>query len=161
MKSERQKTLEKMEKVLGNRPRKTSIKRAKEKAWKAFSEYIRNRDADAKGYIRCISCGHEKNKEKIHWRDCDAGHLIPTRRNSILFDELGVNAQCKSCNGFLQGNQVGYMTGLANKYGVDKAKAIYDDMMHRMRNVSLKLRVSDFQEIQAKYEKMLEELNER
>lgn len=37
-----------------------------------FSEYIRRRDADKDGFVRCISCGR-----RIRWEDADCGHLVP------------------------------------------------------------------------------------
>ena len=77
-----------------------------------FSEFIRRRDADENGYIRCISCGRI-----VHWKDADAGHYVNRSVNSLRYDEKNVNAQCRHCNRFLEGNGIGYNHGLVEKYG--------------------------------------------
>ena len=77
-----------------------------------FSEFIRRRDADANGYVRCISCG-----KIIHWKNSDAGHFYNRSINSLRYDEQNVNAQCRHCNRFLEGNIQGYRKGLIKKYG--------------------------------------------
>ena len=77
-----------------------------------FSEYIRRRDADSNGYVRCISCG-----KVIHWKDSDCGHYINRQHNSVRYDEMNCNAQCRKCNRFDEGNIHGYRKGLIKKYG--------------------------------------------
>ena len=71
-----------------------SISSLKKEAWTVFSAYIRQRDADDRGMVRCVTCGSLK-----FWKDGDAGHFLPGRGNAILFDERGVHFQCKPCNG--------------------------------------------------------------
>ncbi len=71
-----------------------TIGQLKKIAWKLFSEWIRRRYADHRGFVRCVTCGAVK-----HWKCGDAGHFLPGRNNSILFDERGVHFQCKQCNG--------------------------------------------------------------
>lgn len=62
------------------------------KAWKVFSEYIRRRAADWRGYVRCITCGMEYlwNSGMIH-----AGHF---QHDRLDFDTLNVHPQCRNCN---------------------------------------------------------------
>ncbi len=79
---------------------------------KVFSEYIRRRDADSNGYVRCISCGMI-----VHWKDADCGHYIPRANMSTRFDERNCNAQCRECNRAKDGNISGYEIGLVRKYG--------------------------------------------
>ena len=66
-------------------------------AWKNFSAYIRARDALATTgsleYCKCITCGKIKPIAQI-----DAGHMLGSRRNGILFDETMVFGQCSFCN---------------------------------------------------------------
>jgi hypothetical protein len=83
-----------------------------EKVWEQFSLYIRMRDADWKGYVKCVTCGAYK-----FWRLVDAGHFIPGRKNIILFDERQVHGQCKRCNGTRKGNWDKYYVFMKNKYG--------------------------------------------
>lgn len=84
-----------------------------------FSEYIRRRDSDASGYIRCISCGR-----RVHWTDADNGHFIPRGNMSLRYDERNCNAQCRVCNRAKDGNMAGYRAGMLMKYGPD----IIDEM---------------------------------
>lgn len=78
-----------------------------------FSEYIRRRDADENGYIRCISCG-----KVVHWKQSDCGHYINRKHNSTRYDEHNCNAQCRTCNRFDEGNIQGYRRGLIKKIGL-------------------------------------------
>jgi hypothetical protein len=36
---------------------------------------------------------------------------------SLRYDEKNVNAQCRACNRFSEGNAIGYYAGLVKKYG--------------------------------------------
>ncbi|MDX9847435.1 MAG: recombination protein NinG [Tenuifilaceae bacterium] len=79
---------------------------------RVFSEFIRLRDANANGYVRCISCG------KIdHWKEVDCGHYVNRKHLSTRWHEKNCNAQCRACNRFDEGNMLGYTKGLVNKYG--------------------------------------------
>ncbi len=77
-----------------------------------FSEYIRLRDSDQYGMIRCISCG-----KRVKWQYADAGHFISRVHMNLRFDEKNVNAQCQECNRFKSGNLENYKRGLIIKYG--------------------------------------------
>lgn len=77
-----------------------------------FSEFIRIRDSDTNGIIRCISCG-----KIVAWKESDCGHYINRKHNSTRYDEKNCNAQCRSCNRFDEGNIQGYRKGLIAKYG--------------------------------------------
>lgn len=79
---------------------------------KIFSEYIRLRDSDQYGMIRCISCG-----KRIKWKQADAGHYIYRSHMALRFDEKNVNAQCRECNRFKAGNLEKYKRGLIIKHG--------------------------------------------
>jgi hypothetical protein len=89
-----------------------SISKRKDKVWKWFSIYIRLRDADWRGYVSCVTCGAVK-----YWKLGDAGHFIPGRHNSILFDERNVHFQCKRCNGPLKSNPRKYQAYMLKRYG--------------------------------------------
>jgi hypothetical protein len=86
------------------------------KVWKVFSQYVRMRDSDHLGGCSCISCGRYGQ-----WYRMDAGHYISRGHKFLLYNELNVNAQCKRCNAFLQGNASGYRMGLDKKYGIGTA----------------------------------------
>ncbi len=84
----------------------------KSKLDRVFSEFIRLRDSDEKGYCRCISCN-----KIVFWKDADAGHYVNRKHMSLRYDEKNVNAQCRACNRFDEGNMIGYNHGLVEKYG--------------------------------------------
>ena len=88
--------------------------------WGVFSKLIRARDADERGYCRCISCNTIKN-----WKEMDAGHYISVGSDRALkYNEMNVNSQCTSCNQFKSGNLIEYRRGLVLKYGEEKVKSL-------------------------------------
>lgn len=79
---------------------------------RVFSEYIRLRDADENGFVRCISCG-----KVHHWKQVDNGHYVNRKHLSTRWHEKNCNGQCRACNRFDEGNMLGYTKGLIKKYG--------------------------------------------
>ena len=104
------------------RKRSKSISQLKKEAWKLFSEWIRRRDADWRGYVPCITC-----KKIFHYKKLQAGHFIPGRHNAILFHEELVHPQCYHCNVGLRGNPREYDRFMREKYG-DKKVAEFDKL---------------------------------
>ncbi|MDR2291874.1 MAG: recombination protein NinG [Prevotellaceae bacterium] len=86
----------------------------KAKLDKVFSEYIRLRDADDNGHVRCISCN-----KFVTWKQADCGHYVNRQHMALRYDEKNCNAQCRYCNRFCEGNMIGYNEGLIKKYGSD------------------------------------------
>ena len=84
----------------------------KNKLDRIFSLYIRLRDANPQGYTRCISCG-----KIVPWKEADCGHFINRSHMATRYNEKNCNAQCRSCNRFDEGNNIGYIRGLIKKYG--------------------------------------------
>lgn len=111
----------------------------KKKAWTVFSEYIRKRDADRRGWTACVTCGRAG-----HWRQFDAGHFIPGRGNGILFDERGVHAQCKRCNA-RSGNPVPYYQYMEKRYGLE--------VINELQRQAVKPRQWEKGELEAIFEK--------
>ena len=79
---------------------------------KVFSEYVRLRDSDSNGFVRCISCG-----KITFWNKSDCGHYVNRKHLSTRWNEKNCNAQCRACNRFDEGNMIGYTKGLIKKYG--------------------------------------------
>lgn len=77
-----------------------------------FSEYIRKRDSDQYGMVRCISCG-----KRVVWKEADAGHYVSRKHMCLRYNENNVNGQCVDCNRFKSGNIDKYKKGLILKYG--------------------------------------------
>lgn len=79
----------------------------KDKAWVAFSKFIRQRDK------KCVTCPTGKAE--------NAGHFW----HAVLdFDEMNINGQCVRCNKWLSGNLAVYATYLIEKHGIEKFEGL-------------------------------------
>lgn len=95
------------------RKKKRTISAAKKRVDKWFSKYIRLRDADSKGYVKCVTCW-----KPMYWKTAQNGHYIPRARgNAALFMEDNCHPQCNRCNGFLEGNSHEYRKYINSRYG--------------------------------------------
>jgi hypothetical protein len=95
--------------------KKQSVSSLKKKCWDLFSQIVRYRDCGPGSvYGICCTCG-----KTYHFSQLQAGHFIPGRHNSVLFDLRNCHAQCMKCNVFLHGNPVEYYQFMLNKYGQD------------------------------------------
>ena len=85
-------------------------------AWEQFSRYIRTRDClRTTGTLmlgKCITCGREYDIDHLQ-----AGHLVPGRHDAVLFDEVGVQSQCKRCNVFRSGEWPAFYLAIEERYG--------------------------------------------
>lgn len=92
-----------------------SYKTVKNELDRVFSLYIRRRDTTEQNGERfgvCISC-----KKHIKYEQGDAGHFINRRHLSLRWNEKNTNFQCRNCNRFDEGNNIGYIAGMINRYG--------------------------------------------
>ncbi len=115
-----------------------------------FSKYIRLRDADSSGYVRCITCGTRK-----YWKEVDAGHFQTRAKYSTRWDERNVNAQCKGCNMVNGGQQ--YVHGLAidKKFGEGTA-----DELVILSNQIVKLSTREILDLAEEYKNKFKELEQ-
>jgi hypothetical protein len=121
------------------------MKSVKLKAWKAFADYIRAKYA-VDGYCECVTCG-----KSFHYTDArhiNAGHFVPSRCNSVLFDEDLVRPQCAYCNCGGDGEQ--YKFSQYYKRVEGKTDIELEEMLNR-RHITVKYKDSDFKEIEKKY----------
>ena len=89
------------------------------KADTAFSAYVRARDEIDGGLFRCPTCGRTLPIEQA-----DAGHYISRRFMAVRFDEVNVNAQCRSCNRFKEGAHFLYRAWLVEKHGAGEVELL-------------------------------------
>lgn len=108
------------------------------------------READGFGRVKCCTCPDVK-----HWKEMQAGHFIPGRCNSILFDERGCHAQCRRCN-YNEGNGPEYTPFMIERYGQDVV-----DELRNLRHKTVKFTHGDYVEKHEKYKKLAGELEER
>lgn len=121
--------------------KKMSLSKAKARAWKAFSLYIRTAGGKL-DTVSCITCGRINSYKKMQ-----AGHFVPGRHNAVLFDERGVHPQCYTCNVVLGGNGVKYYKWMLQNYG----QKVIDDL-ERLDNTTVKYSVQDLLDIEKKYQ---------
>lgn len=104
----------------------------KDKAWKVFALWIRERDK------RCVTCPNGLAEQ--------AGHFF---HNILDFDEENVNGQCVRCNHWLSGNLAVYSTYLLNKLGEKGFKDL--DLRHTLAMKGEKKDEQYYQDIIDKY----------
>lgn len=126
------------------KPTKTKIK---QKAWSAFSKYIRLKYADKNGMVECYTCG-----KVIEWKQSQAGHGLGGRKNGILFMEELVRTQCPGCNLWGGGKYSIFTQKLIEEYGPDK----YFELVKKSNQV-VKYTIEDYQAIEEKYKSKLRE----
>jgi len=87
-------------------------------AWPIFSRYIRLRDClettGTRQYGKCVTCG-----KKYPFGKLQAGHFVPGRSDTVLFDEEAVHAQCYRCNVVLAGMWPAYYRFMQERHGQD------------------------------------------
>lgn len=94
-----------------------STKWLQEELWRLFSLWIRQKEADDNGVVRCATC-----RAFRHWRYLDAGHYMSRRHLSTKFDETNVHPQCKQCNGPHGGEQALMARYIDQKHGLGTAQ---------------------------------------
>ena len=108
------------------------MKLPKEKTYKVllkeldsvYSKYIRQKDADDNGQVKCYTCDKVK-----HWKSIDCGHYISRRHLTTRFFEKNTKPQCKGCNIFKEGNKPVYALELIKEYGKDVLEEL-DSLSH-------------------------------
>jgi hypothetical protein len=120
------------------------------KADKAFSEYIRVRDADTTGMVVCITC-----EKRNHWQESDAGHFVPRDRKITRYDERNVNGQCQYCNRYRSGEQYKYGLAIDLKYGPGTAQELVD-----MSTQTIKAGQDFYEQVAGKYKELTVSLRE-
>lgn len=63
-----------------------------------FSLYVRIRDANSDGIVKCFTCSN-----KAHYSEVDAGHYIHRTDLNTRWHPKNVRGQCKKCNQFNDG----------------------------------------------------------
>lgn len=129
--------------------------KAKTKAWDSFAKFIRIRDClETTGLVfvgKCFTC-----ERRFHISMLDAGHFNSGRRNSVLFDEQGVHAQCTFyCNRLNHGETKKYRKMLI-KYYPDGLEVV--ERLERQKKQVVQDKDMDFEGIEKKYKLKLEKL---
>lgn len=80
--------------------------------WNWFSKYIRLRDSDDNGYIRCFTCGR-----LVFWKEADCGHGHGRQHKGTKYNEKNNHAQCTDCNWHNEGRKDRYAKAVDKRYG--------------------------------------------
>ena len=127
----------------------TTISKLKKKLDVLFSQYIRRRNADHLGRVKCFTCGIEK-----HWKEQQAGHFQSRSHHSTRWDEVNVQVQCVKCNMFRQGEQYKFGLYLDDRFGDGTA----EELEHRAKTI-VKLNRVDYEEAIERYKQKIRELD--
>ena len=130
---------------MAKKPKRKTLVR---KLDRIFSEYIRERDTDNRGYGKCCTSGKTIHKSKGH-----AGHFISRRFMCTRWDAENVHLQSAYDNTFLAGRQYEYALFLNNKYHTDKAS----ELLLKSRE-TCKFSTDELQEMIEHYKSLLEKL---
>jgi len=137
------------------KPKTKGVRYWKKKAWTEFSKYIRLRDAlkTTRTETHLICCTCHKTYPAFGRGCAQAGHFIPGRGNSILFDERGVHGQCYTCNTILKGNWPSYMSFMRANYGQDVIEELLSLKIQTRKYLPCEL-----EELRDKYKQKYKEL---
>lgn len=82
-----------------------------DKLWKIFSQFIRLRDSDENGFVKCFTCPRVAFYKKM-----DCGHGLGRQHLGIKYNEKNNHAQCGACN-LDGGRQDVYKEEVNKRYG--------------------------------------------
>lgn len=89
-----------------------SLSQLKDDLDKWFSLFIRLRNADSDGMVKCFT-----SDKIIHYKQAHAGHFISRRHMSTRWNEKNVQIQSKADNLYNQGNAPVFGKRLNERYG--------------------------------------------
>lgn len=115
-------------------PKKPSKSNLIKKADAIFSQYIRQRYADANGIAECFTCG-----KKDHWKNLQCGHFMSRKHYSTRWDETNCQVQCAGCNVFRYGEQYKFGRNLDIELGNGTAEGLHQKSRKIMKYDSIDL----------------------
>ncbi len=116
-----------------------------------FSTYIRLRDCDHQGTVKCFVSG-----EKVYYKEAQAAHWIPRANMVMRFCEENVHACTKESNQYDPQHDDKYIVKMLEFYG----KNIVDDLLRRATGLQkwtrpeLELMILDYTEKSQNLRKM-------
>ena len=133
--------------------KKPTVGTLKKKADKLWSEYVRRSNADEYGMVQCYTC--PSTNERIHWKAIQNGHFVSRTHTSTRFHKKNCKPQCIACNVWRRGNPSEFARNLVKEYGPEVL-----DELHELRNTTVKMRVSDYEELIEELKQQLANLEE-
>jgi len=117
---------------------------------KVFSEWIRKRDADEYGRVKCCTC-----PSVAHWSEMDCGHWMGRSSMSTRFDERNSHVQCRSCNRHMDGMYHEHRDYIVERYGKSTCSELYG-LSHR----ELKLMQHEVDELTESFKQKIKDLEQ-
>tara|TARA_R100000988_G_scaffold99614_1_gene69071 strand:+ start:907 stop:1302 length:396 start_codon:yes stop_codon:yes gene_type:complete len=86
-----------------------------------FSEYIRRKYADKKGFVKCYTCN-----KKAYWKGegMQNGHFISRSSRILRWREDNCRPQCYACNCMRYGQAYIFGANLNKEFGFNKAEEL-------------------------------------
>lgn len=115
--------------------------------WRVFSIWVRQSNADWRGYVECVTCGavYMWNSGMIH-----AGHWI---HDKLDFDYRNVHPQCRNCNyKYNKNTNTAYAIYMARTYGADEMAKIRAEADKKGNDYS----INELKDIYAKYKPLIQ-----
>jgi len=121
-----------------------TISKLKKELDKWFSLYIRLRDADDLGFVKCYTSGRYYHYKSIH-----AGHFMSRKCLSTRYCELNVQPQSIADNLFGQGEQYKFGLNLDAQYGEGTAESlqIKSRQIQKFSRVDYEEKISYYKEV--------------
>ena len=90
-----------------------SLSSLEKTADKWFSLYIRLRDADENGMVKCVTCG-----KVAHYKEMDCGHFVTRNHKATRYSKDNCHPQDTFCNRYAHGEQYKHGQYIDSRYGV-------------------------------------------
>jgi len=107
--------------------KKPALSTLRNKLWKVFTDYIKQRDGRV-----CITC----RKIIQPGKGLHSGHFINSKicGYDLRYDEYNVNVQCFFCNRNLGGCGALYYVAMVEKYGQEKVNELIERYKMHLKN---------------------------
>ena len=124
------------------KPKTISKTKLRQKADSVFSTFIRLRDADKKGTVKCPLCW-----ARMHRKQSQNMHFIKRSCWYYRYDETNCHAGCYRCNVILNWNYIIYTRYMQNTYWIDTV----DHMIKESKKLHKERSKKDYEDIIQKY----------
>ena len=127
------------------------LAKAKAAAWREFSRWVRLRDSDDHGNLKCCTCSTVK-----YWKSMHAGHFVSRKYTATFLLPVNVHGQCPGCNRFKSGAPLEYDAYLTARYGAGTPEQI-----RQLARSTVKPTAEEYRAEAAEYRRLADEIIER
>lgn len=103
---------------------KETISKLKKKADTVYSQWLRKKYANKRGYVRCYTCCTLKLIKEMQ-----CGHYYSRSINFLRYDPRNTKPQCQGCNIWKEGNKPEYALALTKEYGEGILEELHKDSL--------------------------------